>query len=51
MLVHLIQVIGKAATGLSNEIIAQHPGVPWRQIIATRNRTVHGYFEVDLDIL
>jgi predicted nucleotidyltransferase len=25
--------------------------VPWRQIIATRNRVVHGYFEVDLDIL
>jgi uncharacterized protein with HEPN domain len=25
--------------------------VPWRQIIATHNRVVHGYFEVDLDIL
>jgi uncharacterized protein with HEPN domain len=25
--------------------------VSWRQIIATRNRVVHGYFEVDLDIL
>jgi uncharacterized protein with HEPN domain len=25
--------------------------VPWHQIIATRNRVVHGYFEVDLDIL
>lgn len=24
---------------------------PWRQIIATRNRVVHGYFEVDRDIL
>jgi uncharacterized protein with HEPN domain len=25
--------------------------VPWRQIVAIRNRVVHGYFEVDLDIL
>jgi uncharacterized protein with HEPN domain len=25
--------------------------VPWRQIIDTRNRVVHGYFEIDLDIL
>jgi uncharacterized protein with HEPN domain len=51
VLVHLIQVIGEAAAGLSDEFIARHPEVPWRQIIATRNRVVHGYFEVDLDIL
>ena len=51
VLVHLIQVIGEAATGLSDGFIEEHPEVPWRQIIATRNRVVHGYFEVDLDIL
>ncbi len=51
VLVHLIQVIGEAASGLSDELTAQHPEVPWRQIVATRNRVVHGYFEVDLDIL
>ncbi|HLX47505.1 MAG TPA: HepT-like ribonuclease domain-containing protein [Streptosporangiaceae bacterium] len=51
VLVHLIQVIGEAASGLSDELISEHPEVPWRQIIAIRNRVVHGYFEVDLDIL
>ena len=52
VLIHLIQVIGEAAAGLSDGFITQpHPEVPWRQIIATRNRVVHGYFEVDLDIL
>ena len=51
VLVHLIQVIGEAAAGLSDVFITQHPEVPWRQIIATRNRVVHGYFELDLDIL
>lgn len=50
-MVHLIQVIGEAAAGLSDELISDHPEVPWRQIVATRNRVVHGYFEVDLDIL
>jgi uncharacterized protein with HEPN domain len=49
VLVH--QVIGEAASGLSDELISEHPEVPWRQIIAIRNRVVHGYFEVDLDIL
>lgn len=51
VLVHLIQVIGEAASGLSDELISAHPEVPWRQIVAVRNRVVHGYFEVDLDIL
>jgi uncharacterized protein with HEPN domain len=51
VLLHLVQVIGEAAAGLSDGFIAQHPEVPWRQIIATRNRVVHGFFEVDPDIL
>jgi hypothetical protein len=49
--VHLIQIIGEAAAGVSDDLTTTHPEVPWRQIIATRNRVVHGYFEVDLDIL
>jgi uncharacterized protein with HEPN domain len=51
VLVHLIQVIGEAASGLSDEFTAEHCQIPWRQIVAVRNRVVHGYFEVDLDIL
>ncbi len=51
VLLHLIQVIEEVAAGLSDGFITQHPEVPWRQIIASRNRVVHGYFEVDLDIL
>lgn len=51
MLIHLVQVIGEASSGLSDEITSAHPEVPWRQIVAMRNRVVHGYFEVDLDIL
>ncbi len=27
------------------------PRSPWRQIIGMRNRIIHGYDEVDLDIL
>jgi uncharacterized protein with HEPN domain len=44
-------VIGEVATGLSVGFNAQHPGVPWRQTIATRNRVVQGFFEVDPDLL
>jgi uncharacterized protein with HEPN domain len=51
VLVHLIQVIGEAASGLSDEFTSEHSEIPWRQIVAVRNRVVHGYFEVDVDIL
>jgi uncharacterized protein with HEPN domain len=51
VLVHLIQVIGEAAAGLSDEFTSERSEIPWRQIVAVRNRVVHGYFEVDLDIL
>jgi uncharacterized protein with HEPN domain len=44
----LIQIIGEAAAGLSDELTTAHSEVPWRPIIATRNRVVHGYFEIDL---
>lgn len=51
VLLHLVQVIGEVAAGLSDGFIAQHPEVPWRQIIATRDRVVHGCFEIDPDTL
>jgi uncharacterized protein with HEPN domain len=50
-IVHLIQIIGEAANRLSPELITQHPEIPWRQIVATRNRVVHNYFAIDLEIL
>ena len=46
-----VEVIGEAANRLSEETRETMPGVPWHEIIAMRNRLVHGYFAVDLDIL
>jgi uncharacterized protein with HEPN domain len=33
------------------EFADRHPEVPWRQMRGMRNRLVHGYFEVDLDVV
>ncbi|HEX5506861.1 MAG TPA: DUF86 domain-containing protein [Thermomicrobiales bacterium] len=49
--VKCIEIIGEAASQVSAECRAQHPSVPWRQATGTRNRLIHGYFEVDLDIV
>ena len=50
-LVRCIEIIGEAANGLSENLRSLHPEIPWPQIIAMRNRLIHGYFEVDLDRL
>jgi uncharacterized protein with HEPN domain len=49
--VHLVHVIGEAASRVSGETRARHPGVPWRQVIGMRHRMVHDYLEVDLAIV
>jgi uncharacterized protein with HEPN domain len=33
------------------EVRGQHAGIPWRQVIATRNRLIHGYLGIDNDTL
>ena len=46
-----VSVIGEAATRLSEEFQAQHPEIPWHQIIGMRNRIIHGYDAVDDEVL
>lgn len=44
-----IELIGEAATHIPDEVRAAHPDIPWRMIIATRNRLIHGYLGIDND--
>ena len=46
-----LELIGEAATHLPDAIRAAHPQVPWRLVIATRNRLIHGYLGIDNDTL
>lgn len=44
-----IQIIGEAVSRLSPTLKERHPTIPWRQIVATRNILVHGYFQIDVN--
>lgn len=50
-LTRLLEVLGEAARHVSQGTRQKHPRIPWREIAGTRDRLVHGYFDVDLDIL
>jgi uncharacterized protein with HEPN domain len=50
VLYHL-QIIGEATRALSSEIIQNYSQVPWSKIVGLRNRVVHEYFDIDLDIV
>lgn len=50
-LVRLVEMIGEAANRLPEDIREQYPAIPWRTIIATRNRLIHGYDTINKDIL
>jgi uncharacterized protein with HEPN domain len=49
--VRWVEIIGEAARGLSEELRQAHPEVPWRQMIAMRNVLIHGYFDIDVDLV
>lgn len=51
VLTRLVEIVGEAATRVPDEIRAAHPDVPWRSIIGMRNRLIHGYDSVDLDVM
>jgi len=50
-LVHLVQVIGEAASRVSARFRQAHPEIPWRSIIGIRHKVVPDYLEVDYDIV
>jgi len=50
-LMKAIEIIGEAASRLSNETCAELPDVPWADVIGMRNRLVHGYYDINLNIL
>lgn len=50
-LVRLIEIVGEAANRVSPELQEAHASIPWRKISGARNRLIHGYDDVDFDIL
>lgn len=50
-LVKDVEILGEAASKISEETRTANPTIPWREIVSMRNRLIHGYFDIDLDIV
>ncbi len=50
-LARLLEILGEAANAVSADFRNQHPDVPWRKMISLRNRLIHAYFDIDLDVV
>ena len=50
-LVRLLEIVGEAAARVPEAFRDEHSAVPWQEIADLRNRLIHGYDSVDLDVL
>jgi len=50
-LTRLVEIIGEAAARIPSDLRDRLPGIPWADVVGMRNKLIHGYDTVDLDIL
>lgn len=50
-LVRALEIIGEAAARVTPETRSRHDHIPWQQAIRMRNRLIHAYFAIDLEIV
>jgi len=50
-LTRVVEVVGEAAAHISEPLRQAHTSIAWGEIVGLRNRLIHGYDQVDLDVL
>ena len=50
-LVRCLEITGEAAGKISAQLKNDNPQIPWEYIVGMRNRLVHAYFDINLDIV
>ena len=49
--VRAIEIVGEAASKITDETRMAQPAIPWHAIVGMRNRLIHAYFEVNSQIV
>jgi uncharacterized protein with HEPN domain len=46
-----IEIIGEATKKISNDLKSQYPEIPWKEMSGMRDKLIHDYFGVDVDVV
>lgn len=46
-----LEVVGEAVKNLPQDITSKYPNTPWKKIAGTRDKIIHHYFMVNLDVV
>jgi uncharacterized protein with HEPN domain len=49
--VRVPEVLGEAASRVPLDVRERCPGIPWAAVVSMRNRLIHGYDQIDHDIV
>jgi len=49
--VRALEIIGEATKNLPTSLRSNHPEVPWKDMAGFRDKVIHGYFGVDLEVV
>ncbi len=50
-LVRCLEILGEAASRITKEHQDELPQIPWPQMIGMRNRIIHAYFNIRLEVV
>jgi uncharacterized protein with HEPN domain len=48
---HALEIVGEATKHVPPAVRRRYPAIPWRRMAGMRDRLIHGYFGVDIDIV
>ena len=46
-----LEIVGEAARNIPEEVRSKYSDIPWKRVVGFRNIVIHGYFDVDLEIV
>jgi uncharacterized protein with HEPN domain len=46
-----LEILGEATKNLSEQLRAKYPSLPWKSMAGARDRLIHHYLGVNLDIV
>jgi uncharacterized protein with HEPN domain len=50
-IIYYLQILGEAAITVPQDFRDRHPEIPWRPMISMRNKLIHHYDGIDLDVV